>query len=299
MAACWTLAHPARTPDDTYSHERATPMRAAPIPILCTVVLLVLVSSSPMPAQQLCATHRVSTPCVASHIDSTSTVAGWQVQATPYVWALSIVGTTGLGDLNAHVDVTFRDIVEHLKAFFFGSAAARHGRWGFEIDVQYLEVEDRSITPPPPSTGADYIAKQSMVEFGALYSSPSTRPFAVDVLAGGRWWLLRNTLKLSSPAQPATDLQLNEGWVDPFVGMRLSADVSPRLFLQVHGDVGGFGAGSRFTWQALGTVGYKIGSRWTMRAGYRDVDIDFKDDDKQFRYDVGYRGPIVSASYRF
>jgi|RhiMethySRZTD1v2_1073278.scaffolds.fasta_scaffold4200183_1 hypothetical protein len=37
----------------------------------------------------------------------------------------------------------------------------------------------------------------------------------------------------------------------------------------------------------------------TPRVGYRDVDIDFKDNGRDFFYDVGYRRPVVSATYRF
>jgi len=270
-----------------------------PIPIVATVAVLVLLVPSPTPAQRLCATHQLSAQCGVSAIDSASTAVGWQLDVTPYLWALSIVGTTGLGAQDAQVDVTFQDIVNHLKAFFMASATTRYDRWGFEVDVNYLKVEDRSVPPPPSFTDADYIAKQSMVEFGAQYRARDAGRIAVDVLGGGRWWILRNTLKLSTGTPPATELQLNEGWVDPFVGMRLTAVVSPNLNLQVHGDAGGFDAGSNFTWQALGTLGYRISSRWTMRAGYRDVFIDFTDESKGFRYNVSYRGPIVSASYHF
>lgn len=218
------------------------------------------------------------------------TTSGWQVEVTPYIWALGIFGTTGLQGRSVGVDVTFRDIVEHLKAFFMSSLGARYRRWSVGMDVNYLKVEDRSIKPPPPASNADYIAEQLMMEVQVRYRVLQTAPVAADLLVGGRRWVLDNSVRLSLDEQPIPDLKLNEKWTDPFVGARASIDLSPRLLLQLHGDVGGFRAGSRFSWQALGTVGYKISSRWTIRGGYRDVDVDFDNGHEDFFYDVGYRG---------
>jgi opacity protein-like surface antigen len=188
------------------------------------------------------------------------------------------------------------------RAFSWGGLEGAYRRWSIGIDVQYLKVEDRSITPPPPAppgTRADCIAKQTMIEVQARYQLSHTAPLAIDMLVGGRGWVLDNAVRLSLDAQPTTNLALNERWTDPFGGVRASIDLSPRLLLQIHGDAGGFGVGSKFTWQAFGTLRYRISSRWTARVGYRAVDIDFKDDHRDFFYDVVYRGPIVSATYGF
>jgi hypothetical protein len=200
------------------------------------------------------------------------------------------------------VDITFRDIVDHLQGAFMAALEGRYGRWTAAIDVNYLKVEDRSIplpAPAPPGASADYTAKQTMIEFQARYQFLHRAPVAIDVLAGGRVWILDNSATISETGQPTTSLALDERWTDPFLGARASIDLSPRVMLQLHGDVGGFDAGSKFTWQALGTLRYRISSRWAAQLGYRDVDIDFRDDGKGFFYDVGYRGPVVSATYRF
>lgn len=278
-------------------------MRTVPIAFRCTgIALLFLVQAQAATAQELCATtDTLSVRCQASRTDSV-TNHRFQIGATPYVWALGIFGAIGVMGNRFDVHVTARDIVDHLQAGFMGALEGTYRRWSMEIDVTYLKVEDLFIVPPPPvppGTRANAVAKQAVFEFQAGYQVSHTAPLAVDALVGGRRWVLDNAVTLSSDAQPTTTLTLNESWTEPFVGARASIDLSPRLLLQLHGDVGGFGVGSRSSWQALGTLRYRISSRWTARVGFRDVGIDFKDDNKDFFYDVDYRGPIVSVTYRF
>lgn len=63
------------------------------------------------------------------------------------------------------------------------------------------------------------------------------------------------------------------------------------------GDVGGFDAGSRLTWQALGTVNYGWNENWTLHAGYRAPHVDYRKG--RFLYDTTMHGPILAATYRF
>jgi len=42
-------------------------------------------------------------------------------------------------------------------------------------------------------------------------------------------------------------------WADPFIGARLQHQPTPGQAITLRGDVGGFGAGSQFSWQAIGT----------------------------------------------
>jgi hypothetical protein len=62
-------------------------------------------------------------------------------------------------------------------------------------------------------------------------------------------------------------------------------------------DVGGFGAGSELTWQALGTVTYRATDWLDLRAGYRHLGVERSRNRTDI--DVGLSGPIVGALYRF
>jgi hypothetical protein len=206
---------------------------------------------------------------------STQVQNKWSLDATPYLWALGIKGRTGLQDKTAHVDISFRELLDHLKGFAIVSFEGHYARWALGLDVNYLKVQDTFAAPDPPFTDATHRARQSMVEIGSRYRVLNAQRVRLDLVAGGRWWSLGNKLTLSSGAQPGTELELNKDWVDPFVGARSFIDLSPRVLLEVYGDVGGFGASSKFSWQAIGAIGYKVGSRWMLRGGYRQVDVNY------------------------
>jgi len=49
------------------------------------------------------------------------------------------------------------------------------------------------------------------------------------------------------------------GWVEPFVGARVRQQLAPGQEIVLRGDVGGFGAGSQFSWQTIGTYNWLLG----------------------------------------
>ena len=64
-------------------------------------------------------------------------------------------------------------------------------------------------------------------------------------------------------------------WFDPMVGLQLrTPENGSRWHAQVYTEIGGFGAGSDFTWQIFPTVGYKFSDRFSLEVGYRWLDLD-------------------------
>lgn len=84
---------------------------------------------------------------------------------------------------------------------------------------------------------------------------------------------------------------------DPVVAARLIARLGGPWSVTLIGGVGGFDAGSRLTWQALGTVNYRWNENWMLRAGYRALHVDYRSG--RFLYDTTMHGPILAATYRF
>jgi hypothetical protein len=223
--------------------------------------------------------------------------SGWTIDVTPYIWASRMKGTVGVRDRTAEVDISFRQMLEHLEGAFMLPVEARSSRWAAGLEIIYVKIGDRSATPGPLFSAAEFKAKQSIVEFGPRYRLVNARPIALDLLAGGRWWRLRNELELEAGLLPSVEVELNRSWIDAFGGVRMFIDLSQHLVLQARGDLGA--GGSSFTWQALGALAYQLGQRVTLRAGYRQLDVDFEDDDNGFIYDVGTGGPIVGVTIRF
>jgi hypothetical protein len=81
--------------------------------------------------------------------------------------------------------------------------------------------------------------------------------------------------------------------------------LAPGHELLLRGDVGGFGAGSEFSWNALATYSWQIavseGVTYSGVLGYRALDVDYEKGSgrSKYRYDVLQHGPIMGLSIAF
>ena len=94
-------------------------------------------------------------------------------------------------------------------------------------------------------------------------------------------------------------------WVDPVFGARLRYTVAPGHELFLRGDVGGFGLGSDFSWQAIGGYGFDFGAwqgiTFSGIVGYRALYVDYAQGFGRTRYefDMLQHGPVLGVSMRF
>src|SRR5262249_44205347 len=133
----------------------------------------------------------------------------------------------------------------------------------------------RSRTFSPHISGTLGVAESShykyaTVEAGGMYEvwHPS-QDSVLEVLAGGRYWYqeldvnvaLAGTLNLFGldiSGQTAIARSGVQQWIDPFVGARLRYYPGAGQEITLRGDVGGFGAGSKFSWQGLATYNWYL-----------------------------------------
>jgi hypothetical protein len=151
---------------------------------------------------------------------------------------------------------------------------------------------------------------QLTMELGAAYTvwsdgeagAPGVVNF--DVLAGARYW--RQEVDVVATLGPLASARSGVvDWVDPIIGARLGYGVAPGQSVLVRGDIGGFGVGSDFSWQALATYNAKIcdGSGYTLDGfvGYRALAVDYNQGSGARRYemDTVQHGPVMGVSMRF
>ena len=82
------------------------------------------------------------------------------------------------------------------------------------------------------------------------------------------------------------------------LGLRF-ARAGERWSFHARADVGGFGLGSDFAWNASTEVGYRVATWARLFLGYRALDFDFADGSGSDRveYDVRLWGPLVGVSF--
>lgn len=263
----------------------------------------------------------------------------WRFDITMYAWTPSLNGTSTIKGHSADVDASFFGDIIHRKIpeQLFGlmtAFEARNDRFAILGDFVYMKIGAskggaRSLTLDPRltlgvSANFDTTVKMIITELAGAYEiarwGSAGSATSVDIYAGGRlWWQqaeaslnIDATLALLLPRRTftfdGTRAFAKSGdvtWVDPLVGLRLRHQFTPGHELTLSGDVGGFGVGSEFSWQAVGAyrfhLGQAWGANWSGMLGYRALYVDYSKGagDTLYQYDMLNHGPIMGVSARF
>ncbi len=222
----------------------------------------------------------------------------WQLRVTPYLWAAGVDGHLKVRDTKVDVDVPFRDVWDSLDFAAMAHIEAQKGRWGLLSDVIYLALStEKDLNVANARLDLD----TWIVEFGGFYrlvdwSGDRRLPMSLDVLLGGRYWNVDADLRVG-PLRRDGDAS----WVDPFVGLRWTGELTDWFSLYARGDVGGFGIyddASKFTWSADGGAAFKLSQCVTVLAGYRALNID-KHGHQDLAANLTFAGPVLGLMIRF
>ena len=90
---------------------------------------------------------------------------------------------------------------------------------------------------------------------------------------------------------------MDESWIDPVIGARTLLPLIDPIRLRLYGDIGGFGAASTLTWQALTALDLKLAATTTLSGGYRAIGYDY--DHNDFIYNIVSHGPFLGFNFEF
>jgi hypothetical protein len=256
----------------------------------------------------------------------------WSFAFTTYGWLPWMSGDAVVKGRAFDVQVNPSQMLSNLDwsgiPAWMSYAEARNGRLSLFNDIVYAKLAGSADFAKSGKLGVTTLVgnvkaddEQAVIEAGAAYEvwgegvSGSAGFTGLDVLAGGRYW--------HQEASISADLALNLGtglpeiggrvfaksgsvdWVDPFIGARLRHQLAPGQELVVRGDVGGFGVGSDFTWQAIATYNWQMcttgGHVIDAYLGYRALSVDYSQGSGNTRYEfnVLQQGPVIGATLRF
>lgn len=228
---------------------------------------------------------------------------------------------------------------------FMGYFEARYkDRVGLFVDLMYANLTAADPVSRnhdiQPGVGLNVAARASVafetltVQFGGAYQVVKVGPdrsaegpgmagvgqTAFDVLLGGRYWYQRADITFDMNAAlnvNVPDLEYsadrskviarsgNIGWVDPFVGFRVKHKAAPGQDLSLEADIGGFGLGSRISYQALAAYRFDVGATgsiaWAGVVGYRVLYVDYirGSGPSLFEMNLLQHGPLFGFSAKF
>ena len=195
----------------------------------------------------------------------------WEFNLAPfYLWAISIDGDMGIRGRASSASVDFGDIWDSLEGVFTVRFNGLYkDKFGFIFDYNYLDL------------GQDVVSDRANVEVGLksqIVNFAGTYRFiggdhSLDGVAGIRYTILDAEIKLRNIG---ADLDGDQDWVDPIVGLAYNYQISDMWSLRLYGDIGGFGVSSDFTWQALGLLIFSRGNMLQLLPGIAASELIIK-----------------------
>jgi opacity protein-like surface antigen len=236
---------------------------------------------------------------------STAAAADWEHRLTPYLWMAGMEGSqtigTPLGPLTADLDLSFGDIWDNLELGGMLRYRGQTGKWLVMADSIYMDLEAKGGRKGNLiDIDAKIKAKQLALEADLGYQVAER----VAVYAGLRYNDIDQDIAVTTSGGPSPGTRTagaSESWIDPVVGVALESPLGQRWSVQLLGDIGGFGIGSDFAWQLVGSLRYQASERISVVGAYRYIDMDYEDGSGTdlFGYDMSLSGPALGVSFDF
>jgi len=235
----------------------------------------------------------------------------WLVILSAYGWAASLDGKASLAGFDTDVDVSFSDVLDHLDLAAMGHAEITNGRWGVYVDAQHVQTSQDEellenelalkIRTSQVMVGGFFQAYEADLGGTTVFGRPRT--VSIEPTAGVRWTKFEADATLPGLGlNAARDVD----WFEPFVGVRVNADLTERWNIWAQADIGGFQPNEKFSLQGQAYLGYRtllFGKPTVLRAGYRVLHQEYRTTDftgvTPFRWDVTQQGPVIGLSMQF
>ena len=236
----------------------------------------------------------IATLCATLAATSTAAAEDWDFIVSAYGWfpAMDVSATIDGpgGSVSADVSTSAIEVLDALNFGLFGTAEARRGQLGLFGDMFYTDLG--------VSQTGRFGARQSvdsnlfMFTGAAAWRLWQDGGTFVDAFGGGRVVSLDSTVTVG-----ARSASKSTAYVDPIVGARVGYAATERVTLNASANIGGFGVGSEFTWEAHAVANYAFTDRVSAELGYRYLSIDYENDGKEI--DMKMFGPFTALVVKF
>ena len=204
----------------------------------------------------------------------------WHFAVGPYLWFPGVHGTAvGKNGGGLSFRASPGDLLSNFRFGLMGGVEARRKRLIITGDLLWIRLEDDKATPFPAvgATTANVKAAEFFLAPKVGLRLINHDKVKVDASTGVRYWHLGEDLRFN-PSRLGRDFSGSQDFVDPLVGGRIATFLSPKIVINLLGDVGGWGTGSQLEYQWAGFLGYRVNARWALHVGYRYLYVDRRDD---------------------
>jgi len=225
----------------------------------------------------------------AASVETVET-SDWSYSVTPFLWATGLSGKVSKGPLTVNPDLNFSTILENLDMAMMLDFRARKDSWEFGGNLVYADL-GTSTKGPVTGSKNKIGAKTTVFELDAKYYYNDQ----VFAYGGARYYDIGSSLSIGAPI--SRKASVSKSWVDPIVGGGFAVPFSDGWSFVGKGDIGGFGIGTDFAWQAQAYVQYDSSDTISILAGYRHLNFDYTGGGS--RIDLTMTGPVFGVRIKF
>jgi hypothetical protein len=218
-------------------------------------------------------------------------VSDWELAITPFLWGSGMSGTVGIAGQEAQFEANVQQLLESLDFGLMANVEARNERWVVAFDFVYTDLSKEATVGS--TLGLEVPAtldmRMAIVEgdFGYRVSDH------VDVFAGVRG--VDTPVSLTVDVGELADAE--GGFVDPILGARFRRNLTEKVWVNLRGDIGGFGVGSEFSWYLGAALGYRVSHLISLGFGYRIWGFDYEGDGDLTKLDMTLAGFAFGATF--
>ena len=222
----------------------------------------------------------------------------WEVVITPYLFLARMDGDVALGGLESDVNTSAKTLLDNLEFAAASRFEVRKEPRAGLFDVNFMALGDQGDLPLGGRLDVDI----DMLTFeSALAYRLGSSKTGVDVLGRGRY--VRQNLRAARTGGigSGAEREFTPDWVDPIVGLRFTTQISPRASFLARGDIGGFGAGSDFTWNVEAGAEFRLTRHMGVQILFKALSIDYEEGSGAsfYRYNIVSPGVVFGFPIRF
>ncbi len=227
----------------------------------------------------------------AQELNGSATLYGW------LPWIEMDVTTRRGQSVSTSVDA--ENVIESLNFAVFAAGDLHYGRFGILQDFVYSDLGSSGTLSGPLKSKVNVDINMFLSTTVLGYKAYEQDRWLVEPYAGARYVSLDTDVKIvgGGPRGLERQASVDLNWWDPVIGVRGGAPITQKLSASGFADIGGFDAGSQFSWEIYAGVDYAFTERLSGIAGFRYLSISY--DDNGAELDLDTYGPIIGATLRF
>jgi hypothetical protein len=178
-----------------------------------------------------------------------------------------------------------------------GTVETRKEHWVVPVDIMWVALSDDKGLPENEAgiESISFRSGQFILTPKVGYQIVDTPKLKVDSLVGLRYWHLGERLHFNPVL--FNGVSTSQNWVDGVTGARIEMVLSPKASITVLGDAGGGGAAPDY--QVAGLLSVKVKKNLVLAAGWRYLDVHYRNNSRLFLYDMTESGAGLGAVFHF